>query len=273
MQTAVFKITPPIKRELVKIVDARIKEAHVTKEDFSALKNIVKELGVKMGELASAQKRTEIKVEELAEAQKRTENKVEELAEAQKRTENKVEELAEAQKRTEGRLEELTTAQKELTEAQKRTEMALVTLAESMREMRQDIHTLSKEVGGLGKSFGYALENESYRHLPDILRTKYGIEVKEKIIRAHIGGREINLFCPAFKDGREVLIVGEARTKLDVKKEQPEVFAELEEKVQAVLAEHPQAEIVRVVVTHFASNSFLDKAKAQGIIVVQSFEW
>ncbi len=245
MQTAAFKITPTIKRELVKIVDARIKEAHVTKEDFSELKNIVKDL---------------------ASAQKRTENKVEELATAQR-------ELAEAQKRTEGRIEELTTAQKELTEAQKRTEMALVTLAESMREMRQDIHTLSKEVGGLGKSFGYALENESYRHLPDILRTKYGIEVKEKIIRAHLGGREINFICPAIKAGREVLIVGEAKTKLDEKKEQPEVFAALEEKVQAVLAERPQAEIVRVLVTHFANNSFLEKAKTRGVIVVQSFEW
>jgi predicted nuclease with TOPRIM domain len=234
MQTArqsALKITPPIRQEIIKIIDARIKEAHVTKEDFSELKNIVKELGVKVGELAEAQKRTEIKVEELAETQR------------------------------------------ELTEAQKRTETALVTLAESVREMSQEIRKLSKEVGGLGKSFGYALENESYRHLPDILQQKYGITVKEKIIRREIGGREINLLCPAIKDGREVLVVGEARTKLDVKKEQPEVFAELEEKVQAVLAEYPQAEIVRVVVTHFASNSFLDKAKKRGIIVVQSFEW
>jgi hypothetical protein len=234
MQTArpgAFKITPTIKQEIVKIVDARIREAHVTKEDFSELKNIVKDLAV-------AQKRTEIKVEDLAVAQKRTEIKVEELA-----------------------------------EAQKKTETALVTLAESVREMSQEIRKLSKEVGGLGKSFGYALENESYRHLPDILQQKYGITVKEKIIRREIGGREINLLCPAIKDGREVLVVGEARTKLDVKKEQPEVFAELEEKVQAVLAEYPQAEIVRVVVTHFASNSFLDKAKKRGIIVVQSFEW
>jgi len=109
--------------------------------------------------------------------------------------------------------------------------------------------------------------------LPEILKTRYGIEVKEKIIRVGIGGREINLFCPAIKAGREILVVGEAKTKLDVYKEQPEVFAELEEKVQAVLAKYPEAEIVKVVVTHFASNSFLEKAKQRGIIVVQSFEW
>jgi len=45
----------------------------VKASDFNELKNIVKELGIKVGELAEAQKRTELKVEELAEAQKRTE--------------------------------------------------------------------------------------------------------------------------------------------------------------------------------------------------------
>lgn len=70
MPTTAFKITPTIKREFVKIIDERIKEAHVTKEDFSELKGIVKDL-------AAAQKRTEIRLGELATAQK-------ELAEAQK---------------------------------------------------------------------------------------------------------------------------------------------------------------------------------------------
>jgi hypothetical protein len=129
------------------------------------------------------------------------------------------------------------------------------------------------KLGGLDRSLGYAFENEAYRHLPEILRSKYGIEIKEKIIRAHIGGREINVFCRASKNGQEVLVIGEAKTKLDDRREQPEVFAELEEKVQAVLAEYPQAEVIRVLVTHFALKSLLDKARDKGIIVVQSFEW
>ncbi|HIE12055.1 MAG TPA: hypothetical protein EYP63_01300, partial [Desulfotomaculum sp.] len=62
-------------RELVKI------------KDFSELKEIVRSLGVTVGELAEAQKRTEQRVEELAEAQK-------ELAEAQKRTEIEIRKLA-----------------------------------------------------------------------------------------------------------------------------------------------------------------------------------
>jgi hypothetical protein len=87
-------ITPAMKREIIHIIDERIKEAHVTKEDFSELKAIVKEL-------ADAQKRTGTRMEELAEAQKRTEIHVEELADAQKRTEIRMEELTEAQKQTE----------------------------------------------------------------------------------------------------------------------------------------------------------------------------
>jgi len=54
-------MSPESQKELVKA------------SDFNELKDIVKELGIKVGELAEAQKRTEQKVEELAEAQKRTE--------------------------------------------------------------------------------------------------------------------------------------------------------------------------------------------------------
>ncbi|MDZ7312968.1 MAG: hypothetical protein ONB45_17010 [candidate division KSB1 bacterium] len=262
MQTAeqsVFKITPAIKREIVKIVDERIREAHVTKEDFSELKAIVKELGVKTSELAEAQKRTELRVEELAEAQKRTELRVEELAEAQKRTELRVEELAEAQKRTEIRLEELA-------EAQKRTEIRLEELTVAIKE-------LHGEIGGVGRSAGYALENEAYRHLPELLQGKYGIVVKEKMIRSQIGGKEINVFGRAARDGQEVLVVGEARTRLDERRGAEEAFEALEEKVQAVMAEYGQVEIVKILLTHFARKGFLDLAREKGIIVVQSFEW
>ena len=44
-------------------------------------------------------------------------------------------------------------------------------------------------------------------------------------------------------------------------------------KVQAVREEYQTGEIIRVVVTHFATKGALKKAQEQGIIVVQSFEW
>jgi len=238
MQTArsiAFKITPPIRQEMIKIIDARIREAHVTKEDFSELKNIVKDL-------AAAQKRTELKMEELVIAQKELAEAQKELAEAQKRSELKIGEMAEAQKNTAVEIKKLT-------------------------------KSLNGQIGGVGRSLGYALENEAYRHLPELLKRKYGIDVKEKMIRSQIGGKEINVFGRAEKDGREVLVVGEAKVRLDERRKINEDFDELEEKVQAVMAEYGQKEIVKLLIAHYARKLALDMARDKGIIVVQSFEW
>jgi hypothetical protein len=222
-----LKITPSVRKEIIKIVNERIREAHVTKEDFSELKTIVKE-----------------------------------LAEAQKRTEVRVEELAEAQRRTEERLNQLTIRVDQLTEAQRRTE-------EEIRKLAIGLNNLRVEVGGLTRSFGYAFENEGFRMLPGTLKEKYGIEIKEKFIRKEIGEHEINILGLGRRDGVEVVIVGEAKTRL----ERMEVFDELEEKVKAVKEEYRDKEIVKVLVTHFATNKVLKFAKDTGVIVVQSFEW
>lgn len=95
-----FRITPSLKREIIKIVDERIKEAHVTREDFTELKNIVKELAEAQRNSEQRLTRLEITVRELAEAQKRTEQRVEELAQAQKRTEEELRLLIKEHERT-----------------------------------------------------------------------------------------------------------------------------------------------------------------------------
>lgn len=76
MQTArqtTLKITPAFRREIEQIVDQRIRDVHVTREDFSELKSLVEKI-------AEAQGRTEQRMEELAEAQKQTEIAVKKLA-------------------------------------------------------------------------------------------------------------------------------------------------------------------------------------------------
>jgi uncharacterized phage infection (PIP) family protein YhgE len=247
----------------------------VTKEDFKELKATVQEL-------AEAQKRTEQRVEELAEAQKKTEQrldslalKVEELAEAQKKTEQrldslalKVEELAEAQKKTEQRLDSLTLKVEELAEAQRKTEIEVAKLAKGLQETRG-------ELGGLSKSMSYAFENEAFRKLPDFLKEKYGIEIKEKLIREEIGGKEINIFGKARRDGVDLFVIGESKLRLDEKRDKrtKDVFDELEEKVKAVKREYGEKEVVKILITHYATKGFLSKAKEKGIIIVQSFEW
>jgi len=176
-------------------------------------------------------------VSELAKAQK-------ELAEAQKRTEKRVEELAEAQKRTE----------------------------EEIKKLAISLSLTRGELGGLGRTLGYAFENEAYRMLPKILKEKYGIDVLERFVREEIGGKEINLLGKGRKDGKELIIVGEAKLRLEDRREE-EIFKELEEKIDIVKKEFGEVEILTLLVTHYASKAFLKMAKERGIIVIQSFEW
>ena len=223
MPSARSTLTPDVKRQIVKIIDDRINEVHVTKEDFSELKSIVKDIAKAQKELTQAQKKTEQRVAELAEAQK-------ELADAQKRTEIEVKSLV------------------------------------------AGLHDTRVELGGLSRSFSYAFENEAYRHLPAVLKEKYGYTIKERIVRAEIGGKEINFFARAMKDGKEVFIVGESKIRLE-STWRKDVFSELEDKVNAVKAEFGDVEVVRLLVTHFAKKDFLDEAEKMGVIVVQSYQW
>ena len=254
-----FTITPELKRQIKKIIDERINEVHVTKEDFSELKAIVSDIAISIRELAEAQKRTELRVEEisktqneLAEAQKRTELRVEELSKSQN-------ELAEAQKRTEVRMEELT-------EAQKRTE-------EEVRKLAIGLHDTRVHLGGLSRSFGYAFENEAYRNLPKLLYDRYGYEVKERVVRAEVGGKEINFFGKAIKNGKEIYIVGESKVRLDEGQWRSEVFEYLQEKINAIREVYGDVPILPILVTHFATQGFIKEATQKGIIVIQSYEW
>jgi len=232
MQT-VLKMTPSIRHEIVKLIDERIREAHVTREDFSELKAIVRDI---------------------AETQKKTESRMEELADAQKRTESRMEELADAQKRTESRMEELA-------DAQKRTEISVGTLAKGLDATRT-------ELGGLARSVGYSLENEAYRQLPQFLKEQYQIELTEKIIRFELEGEEINLFAKGRKGGEDILIVGEAELRLSSVGK----LRQLEKKISLVKKSYP-VQCLPLIVTHFARPQVLTAAREKGIMVVQSFEW
>ena len=232
MQT-VLRMTPSIRHEIVKIVDDRIREAHITREDFSELKAIVRDI---------------------AETQKKTESRMEELADAQKRTESRMEELADAQKKTESRMEELA-------DAQKRTEISVGTLAKGLDATRT-------ELGGLARSVSYSLENEAYRQLPQFLKEQYQIELTEKMIRFELDGEEINLFAKGRKGGEDILIVGEAELRLSgVGK-----LRQLEKKISLIKKLYP-VQCLPLIVTHFARPQVLTAAREKGIMVVQSFEW
>jgi hypothetical protein len=167
-------------------------------------------------------------------------------------------------------VKELAEAQQDLVEAQRRTE-------QSLNKLTLTVSGLAEELGGVSKSMAYALENEAYRGLPGYLEKAHGIHVQERIVRTEIGGEEINLFARGERDGEPVLLVGESKTQLDERRrnrqEADRVFKQLETKIKAVKQAYPELKIIPLLITHYARPKFLEHARDQGILVIQSFEW
>ena len=178
-------------KTVITIVDERVKQVRVTREDFDELKSVVRELVYSQKELARAQAKTEERLD-------RVEKAIEELVQAQKRTEERV-----------GRLEGVV---EELAQAQKRTEVEVRKLAVGLRETRQ-------MVAGLSDTVGFRLEDESYKSLPRLLKRGLNLEVEGRLIRKYVeyaDGKveELNIFGKGKRNGKTVYILGECKSKL-----------------------------------------------------------
>jgi len=272
--TEVIGLTAEMYRAVVTIVDERVKEIRVTREDFNELKGAVQELtqaqaraeqrvgGLEraMLELAQAQVRTEQRIDELAQAQARTEKRVDELAQAQARTEQRVEELAQAQARTEQQMGGLERAMQELAQAQARTE--------------KQIENLARQVGALSDSIGYGLEDIAKVVLPGYLQRHFGIRLEGKLGEElnrhffHIDGTdiEINLYGEGERDGQRVVVLGEAKSRIyssDVEK-----FAH-----NLALMDHVlKGEVVRVMIGYIFYPSAEIAARERDILLVASYQ-
>jgi len=242
-----MKITPTVRKELVQIIDQRIKDVHVTKEDFSELKAIVQDIAV-------IQRRTELRLEEVADGQKQTDIKIGGLVDAQKQTDLKMGQLVDAQKQTDLKMGQLV-------DAQKQTDI-------SMKKLALGLDATRSELGGLSRSVSYSLENEAYRQLPRYLLETHDITLTDRMVRFELEGEEINLFAKGSRNGKEFFIVGESELKLSSVGK----LRQLEKKVSLV-KKHYGGECLPLMITHFARPQVMDAATKKGIIIVQSFEW
>lgn len=275
------KIDPSLRSVLIKIfrgIEKTIGEV-VKREDFIELKNEVTNLTKTIKELAEVQKQSEERlsrleqvVEELAEAQKKTEEALNELAEAQKQSEERltrvekaIEELTEAQKKSEERLNRVEKAIEELAEAQKKTEEALNKLTEEHRKTRENL-------GGLAHTVGYFLENEAYKYLPMLLKRDFNIEVEGELIRDYVevspyNFEEINIIGKGKIDGKEVVILGEAKTQL--KKTDIDKFLVKVKKLDKI---YPSDKIL-ICVTHQAHPAVRIYAKQKDVKIYYSYQF
>ncbi|MBI3813655.1 MAG: chordopoxvirus fusion protein [Nitrospinae bacterium] len=232
IKTELEKVFKPKQASVLAKVIVDTHSELVKTDDFNELKDIVKELGIKVGELAEAQKRTEVRVEELAEAQK---------------------ELAEAQKRTEVEIKKLTKAQLETDKTLKRVQ---------------------KELGGLSHTVGYHLEDRAYKTLPALLKRDLRIEVEGRLIRKYFiyaKGREdeVNIYGRGFRDGREVVIIGESKSQLS--KDDIDDFLDIAERV-AGYTKIGDKEKILIAVSYSIRPEVEEYAGKKGVKVYWSYE-
>ncbi|MEW6771327.1 MAG: DUF3782 domain-containing protein [Bacillota bacterium] len=276
-----FKGLPPeVYRAIIQIVDDRMKEIKVTREDFDQLREKIAETAARheerfdrldraLAELAEAQKRTEQRVEELAEAQKRTEQVVAETRQDVGRLDRALAELAEAQKRTEqvvaetrqdvGRLDR---ALAELAEAQKRTEQV-------MAELRVETKGTRREVGRLSDRFGFTLEDIARVVLPGYLERHLGVRV-ERLRRRHftVNGAEyeVDLYGVGQRDGAKVTVLGEVKHHIYAR--EVKGFVRLLGRVVPQI----RTEVVKVMFGFLVHPSAEAVAKEEEITLVASYE-
>jgi len=289
-----MQISAELYEFVIKVVDDRVREIKVTREDFNALKQVVEQLAQaqekteqRVEELAQAQKKTEQRVEELAQAQKKTEQRlgrveaaVEQLAQAQKKTEQRVEELAQAQKKTEQRVEELAQAQKKTEQRLGRVEAAVEQLSEAQKRTEEELCSLIREhaktremVAGLSDTVGYGLENQAYKSLPRLLERDFDLKVKGKLARRYIiyeDGKEdeVNVYGWGMKDGKKILILGESEVKLSRKK-----LTRFLKRAERIKHYEGAKESLLLAITHMTHPKIEEYASQNGIKVYYSYEF
>ena len=138
-------LTAEMYRAVVAIVDDRMKEIRVVRQEFDRLVEAHARTEAALNRLAEAQAQTEARVRELAEAQARTEEELRKYREASEarfaRIEAALDRLAEAQARTEEELRQY----REASEARfARIEAALDRLAEAQARTEKRVDELAK---------------------------------------------------------------------------------------------------------------------------------
>ncbi len=234
------KLEPEVKKAMVALYGEIEKQKFVTKDEFYELVKVVNELAQKVKELSD---RLDAFEKVTNENFNRVWTAIHQLAEAQRKTEERLNQLAEAQRKTEKEVEKLA----------------------------RGLKSLQTEVGGLAHTIGYRLEDEAIKSLPEILKNDFGIIIKNRLRRDYLetpSGQfiEVNIFGEARKNGKEYLVIGEAKSQL--KKRDIDNFIRLTEK----LKQYFDKELIRVLITYQTSPPVKSYAKDKGIKIYFSYE-
>lgn len=264
----ILKEISEVKQEISRVWKAIEELALAQKRTEQIIQRLVEEhekLKEEVRKLAEAQARTEQQIQRLAEEQERLRDEVRKLAEAQMRTEQQVQKLMEAQAKTEQQVQKLAEEHeklreevRKLVEAQSETERRLQMLIKEHEKTRENL-------AGLSHTVGHLLEDRAIKSLPKILK-KYGIEVVGELSRDYIevGGEyiEVNIYGKAIKDGKEYILLGEAKTRVSIK-----AIDEFIEKCDLI-----SKEAIKVFISYIFPPHIKEYAKEKRIILIPSYQ-
>jgi len=241
-------ITPGLYNAIVTIVDDRTKDIRVSREDFNELRAIVTDLASAQRELAHAQAKTEERVGRLEDA-------IERLAQAQAKTEERV-----------GRLED---AVERLAQAQAKTEVRVEELAEAQAKTEEALKELAMQVGKLSDNIGFSLEDVAKVVLPGYLERHLHIYVDVLDRRFFfVDGKEveINLYGVGKKDGKEITILGEVKSRIYER--------EVNKFIRDVASVLPviKGEVLKVMFGYLVHPYAAKRGEAEDVILVASYQ-
>lgn len=242
-------ISPELLEQIMRLIDERVKDIKLQREDFEALREAIHEL-------TKAQARTEEAIHRLAEAQARTEERVSRLEEGQAR-------MQEAQARTDE-------AVRALAEAQARTQQAVDELSRAVGQLAKSVENLSQQVGRLSDTVGFGLEDVARVVLPGYLWRHFGIDLKQELDRRFFlvdkTEVEVNLYGEGRMGDQDVIVVGECKSRIYHR--EVEKFLE----TLSFLGDRFGKKVIKVLFGFYVHPSAQPLAQANDILLVASYQ-
>ncbi|MEM2072125.1 MAG: hypothetical protein QXD47_05140, partial [Candidatus Caldarchaeum sp.] len=209
------------------------------------------------------------RLDRLEEGQNKLWEEVRSLREGQNRLWEEVRSLREGQEKLWEGQNKLWEEVRSLREGQERLEESMARLQDAVTLLTHAQRDLAKQVGTLSETIGFGLEDIARVVVPGWLQRHEGIVMRDEFVRRWItvDGEEIevNLYGEGEKNGRKLVIVGEAKSR--IYRREVEAFDAWAEKVSASVGK----EVYKFMFGYLIHPSAEEEGKKRRITLIASY--
>jgi uncharacterized protein YoxC len=247
-----MELTKDLYEAIIAIIDERVKEIRVGREEFEELRKVVAELARRMDQLAQRMDQLTQRVDQLTQRMDQLTQRVDQLTQ---------------------RMDQLTQRVDQLTQRMDQLTQRVDQLTQRMDQLAQTVQELTKQVGALSENVGFGLEDIARVMLPGYMLRHLKIHIPEperRFFKVNGAEVEMNLYAVGYKGrgkkGKRVTLVGECKSRIyfaDVEK-----FALELEKIKTQL----DGEVIPVLFGYFIHPSGSELARIKKILLVASYQ-